>query len=76
MHLSIHQDNAVQNQVIPIKHEIILDTRELKDQINTLRLCRQDLIGLMTLHTIHSDILTGKQIQTGNGCIISLSTIV
>ena len=75
MNLSIHQDNTVQDQIVLIKHKIILDARELKHQINTVRLCRQNLMR-QTLHTIHPDILTSKQVQAGHSCIICLSAIV
>ena len=54
----------------------ILDARELKHHVDVLYLCRQGLIVQMILHTIHPDILTGKQIQTRHRRINGLRAIV
>ena len=76
MHLCIHQDDTVEDQIILIKHEVILDARELKHHVDVLYLCRQGLIVQMILHTIHPDILTGKQIQARHRRINGLRAIV
>ena len=76
VYIGIHENNAVQRQVVTVEEETVPDSRKLKHQVDAVRLGRNIFTALMLLDVVKTDILPAKEIHTAGSSPISLVMVI